>query len=424
MRKKNVLLLACMFFLVHPRLFADIAAIHANALPQETTVLAALDDAREMEPYSHVWWPEWNFPLSKRDVAKHLDKDMGSLVHALKKHPENEELLLLTGLVGRYAYNVDVKGSQDTTLSALSQAVTLDPTDVRAPWFHATFLCETLQPAEGEDEFLSLEANHPWDQLAPAFWIDYMECASHTNMPAHVLRAVDYLEKLHAGEPSDFATVVDMNRKRFDPFDPKKAYEPKEIWQGENVGEDTVLTNTTCALRLRVHGSWGIDELEYGKSGCIAVFEIGPYKGANGNISPMLIVAVDAPEENETLQDFAVKYIGQRTFDPFTPAECPISACIGIKGVQPEQFKENGGEHWQIIAFARDQPEFPGLLFEIPHDLPKPDKSAGITYYRPSQVQQRIPGKLYYLVMLDTASSIEEPALKDYEFFLQNMTVE
>jgi hypothetical protein len=45
-------------------------------------------------------------------------------------------------------------------------------------------------------------------------------------------------------------------------------------------------------------------------------------------------------------------------------------------------------------------------------------------YYRPSQTNQRIPGKLYYLVLLDVAASIEEPALKDYEFFLQNMIVE
>jgi hypothetical protein len=35
-----------------------------------------------------------------------------------------------------------------------------------------------------------------------------------------------------------------------------------------------------------------------------------------------------------------------------------------------------------------------------------------------------MPGKLYYLVMLDTAASIEEPAMKDFDFFLENLTVE
>jgi hypothetical protein len=47
-----------------------------------------------------------------------------------------------------------------------------------------------------------------------------------------------------------------------------------------------------------------------------------------------------------------------------------------------------------------------------------------VKYYRPNQIQQRISGKLYYLVLLDTAASIEEPALKDFDFFLKNLTVE
>ncbi len=39
MRKNTVLLLVSLYSQRSPRLFADIAAIHANALPQETAVL-------------------------------------------------------------------------------------------------------------------------------------------------------------------------------------------------------------------------------------------------------------------------------------------------------------------------------------------------------------------------------------------------
>ena len=62
MRKKSVLLLACLFTLLSPRLFADIAAIRANALPQETAVLSALDDAKQLEPYSWSWTMNWDYP--------------------------------------------------------------------------------------------------------------------------------------------------------------------------------------------------------------------------------------------------------------------------------------------------------------------------------------------------------------------------
>ena len=50
--------------------------------------------------------------------------------------------------------------------------------------------------------------------------------------------------------------------------------------------------------------------------------------------------------------------------------------------------------------------------------------STGIKYFHPGQAHERIPGKLYYLLLLDTAASIEDPALKDFDFFLQNLTVE
>jgi len=87
-------------------------------------------------------------------------------------------------------------------------------------------------------------------------------------------------------------------------------------------------------------------------------------------------------------------------------------------------YKKDGDGHGRIVVFERDQPEFPGLIFEAPLEMPKSDGSESMKYYRPSQTQQRIPGKLYYLVMLDTAASIEEPAMKDFNFFLENLTVE
>jgi len=87
-------------------------------------------------------------------------------------------------------------------------------------------------------------------------------------------------------------------------------------------------------------------------------------------------------------------------------------------------YGNNGDGHGRIVVFERNQPEFPGLIFEAPTEMPKSDGSAGPKYYRPNPIKERIPGKLYYLVLLDTAASIEDPALKDFDFFLQNLTVE
>ncbi len=424
MRKNSVLLLACLFSLLSPRLFADMAAIHANALPQETAVLSALDDAKQLEPYSRSWTMNWDYPVAKDEVAARLSKDLGFLTLASKSHPENAELLLLTGLVADYAYNVDVDGSFDAAMNALGQAEKLAPGDFRAPWFRATLECQTTQPKAGGDEFLSIEAGHAWDQLPVAFWDDYIECAYITNMPAHLLRAADHLQKLGAPVSERRNAIVDLAHKRFAPFDPKKDYKPEEVWQAENRGDDTVFTSTLCGVRLRVHGNWQANRLDFANGSCVALFTTGPYQATTRPMHPSVMLLVQQPKADETLEAYTRKFQTQGSFEPFAPPQCPAQSCIAVKGVQPGTYKGDGDGRPRLVFFERDEPVFPGLIFESPLELPESDGKGGAKVYRPDQTQQRIPGKLFYLVTLDTASSIEEPALKDLEFFLRNLTVE
>jgi len=422
-RKNAALLFTFLLVLSISNGFANVAAIHADGLPQETAVLAALDDAKELEPYSHSWTMNWKFPIAKEDVATRLGKDIGFLSFALKNHPENTELLLLTGLVARYAYNLDVNGSYDIALDVLSRSQKLVPSDVRAPWFRATLLCQTTQPDSGAKEFLSIEDGHPWDQLPAAFWDDYMECASVTSMPAHVLRAAQHFDKLHAATSDMRNFLANGAQKSFDAFDQKKKYEPKDVWLGANADKDTAFTSTSCGLRLRAHGDWTVNQIGLEKGTCIALFSTGPYKATKHTLSPSILVLVRQPKENETLLDFTKNY-SKGLFELFTPPRCPAADCMALWGVQAGMYGKDGDGHGRIVVFERDQPEFPGLIFETPLEIPKSDSGEGAKYYRPSQIQQRMPGKPYYLVMLDTAASIENLAMKDFEFFLQNLSVE
>jgi hypothetical protein len=366
----------------------------------------------------------WDYPVAKDEVATRLSKDLGFLTLASKNHPENAELLLLTGLVARYAYNVDVDGSFDAAMNALNQAQKLAPADFRVGWFRATLQCQTTQPNAGGDEFLSIEAGQAWDQLPVAFWDDYIECAYITGMPAHLLRAASYMERRHAPDSKRRSEIVDLARKRFASFDPKKDYQPKEVWQAENTGDDTAFTGSLCGIRLRVHGSWQAARLDFANGSCVALFTTGPYQATTRAMHPSVMLLVQQPKEDETLEAYSKKFQTQGSFEAFAPPQCPAQSCIAVKGVQPGTYKGDGDGRSRFVFFERDEPVFPGLIFESPLELPKPDGTGGAKVYRPDQTQQRIPGKLYYLVTLDTASSIEEPALKDFEFFLRNLTVE
>jgi hypothetical protein len=426
MRRTGLLLLIIYLSFWTPRLHADIASIHASGLPQEPAVLGALDDAKQLEPYSRSYTADamWNFPVSKSEVAARLGKDLGFLTLAAKNHPDNGELLLLTGLVARYAYNVDVEGSYDTAMNALEQAQKLVPGDIRPPWFRAVLQCQTTNSTDGAAGLLSIEASHTWDQLPVAFWFDYIECAAITNMPAHVLRAASYLDKLHAPESPSLNAVVDAEKRRFEPFDPNKSYDPKDVWEGENSGQDTQFTSTMCGVRMHVRGDWSANQLVFANGSCVAYFSTGPYKAITTDLRPSILVLVQQAKPNETLAEYSKKFLTDGTFTPDQALKCPTETCTALKAVQPGMYKANGDGHGRVIFFERDEPEYPGLIFESPQGMPKSDSGSGPKFYRPNQVTQRIPGKLYYLVLLDAAASVEEPALKDYEFFLQNLTVE
>jgi hypothetical protein len=424
MRKASILLLVSLLSLSASQLRADIAAIHASALPQETAVLAALDDAKQLEPYSHFWSSEWNFPIAKDEVAKRLSKDLTSLARSVNKHQDNIELLLLTGLVARYAYNVDVGNSLETAMTVLNRAQTLDSEDIRASWFLDALQCQTLQTIPGAEGFLSLEASRPWDQLPIAFWDDYAECAYVNGMPAHVLRAGDHIRRLNAPESERRTFILDLNDKHYFPYDPGRKYKPTEVWQGENAGEDVVLTSRLCGVRLHARAVWRVDRLELSGGTCFADFGTGPYPGTVHDLFPSVMLLVQQPEEGESLESYSKKFLKDGTFEPDPALRCPVAHCIALKGIQTGMYKEDGGGRGRILFFERDQPEFPGIVFESPDGPTKPDAGSDSVVYHPEPTTQRIPGKLYYLVMLDTAASIEEPALKDFDFFLQNLAVE
>lgn len=136
------------------------------------------------------------------------------------------------------------------------------------------------------------------------------------------------------------------------------------------------------------------------------------------------MLMVQRPSEGEGLQQYALRLSKDGTVEPIGSTPCPAVPCLLIRASQPGMYGKDGDGRGRIVAFEREEPAFPGVLLESPLQIPKPDEKEGVQYFRPAQLKHRMSGKLYYVVLLDVASSIEQPALQDYEFFLKNLTVE
>lgn len=198
-------------FFLGTNVCAQLHQIDLAKLPQDAGVRTAYSNVEAVEFMAHSWSPTWSYSVPKTEVASKLSLSLAELRSAQTHAQQNEELLLLTGIVAHLAYNVDVDGTYQVAVQSFEIAEKMAPGDYRPEWFLASRHCQSNEIDAGMEQLLSLENRIPWQQLPAAFWDDYTNCSTLALMPAHTLRAIDHAVKL--GEDSSaYSSAVDIAR--------------------------------------------------------------------------------------------------------------------------------------------------------------------------------------------------------------------
>lgn len=177
---------------------AQLSQINPVQLPQDEQVKDAYSKVATVESLARNWSSNWTFDTPKEQVVSILTSSLADLRSAETKSPDNSELLLLTGLVAHFAYNVGVEDAYETAVESLERAHKVAPGDYRADWFLGIHRCQSDEIKQGMEQLLSIENRVPWQQLPVDFWDDYISCSTVSLMPAHTLRAVDHAVHLGA----------------------------------------------------------------------------------------------------------------------------------------------------------------------------------------------------------------------------------
>lgn len=418
------LTVAATLLLVTPSAIAGLKDIHPEKLPQDEAVHKAYTDALTVEGMVHSWSEKWSYGTPKKDVVSRLKASLDALQKANSANPGNEELLLLMGLVASYAYNVDIEGSHELAVDSLEEARKLAPGDYRPQWFLGSHQCQTVDlTKEGMDNLLSVERLLSWEQLPPDFWDDYIPCATVTNMPAHGLRAGDHLKMLHA-PPSDYRdTLMEAARGRLKMPDPTATYSKENAWSVKTVDSRSVFTSFVCGFSFSSPGEWRVARLAVQEGQCVVQLETGPYKNGASDVVPNILVIVRQAKTGESLDDFKKVFMRTGPFKQASVHNCPSQECQTSEAVKPGLYGSNGDGHAILTVFERRAPAFPGLALEEPTALPSPEEGK-TTHLHPNERLNRFEGTLYYLVLLDTASSVLGKAEDDFEDFLKRFQAE
>ena len=413
---------ALLLFSVSPAT-ASLKDIQTDKLPRNPAIQKVYGDALSIEPMVQVWTGTWPYSMPKEKVRSLLQESLAELKNATSLSGDNEELWLLTGLVAHYGYNVDVDESYELAAKAFAEARRLSPDDHRPDWFLGSLECQTLQTLQGMARLLSLEQHVQWEKLPVGFWDDYLYCTTITIMPAHSLRAIAHLRSLNAA-PSPYRDgLLEIAKKRIDTPDPSAAYRKEVVWRSDNSNSRVSVTNTMFGLRFVAPESWSLLVNDVSQGLTLAQIKAGPFSSPAGNVTPNILVLVRPAKPGESLEDFLNSFMRYPSAAPTRVLNCPSDTCLASHAVEAGAYKEAGDGHVTMAVFKRDAPQFPGVLFEEPVAIPGPN-SQKPSYFHPEQRMGRLSGTLYYLVALDTASSVIEKADEAYENFLKQFQVE
>ena len=403
---------------------ASLNDIQKQKLPQNPAIMKAMAEVSAVEDMVWEWTEKWPYDAPKEKVVATLSTSLAELKKQTEAAPDNVELLLLTALVAHYAHNVDVDGAAQTAIDLLERVHKLAPNEYRYGWFLGLHYCQIAHIKEGTDLMLSVESSMEWQRLPAGFWDDYIFCAEIANMPAHELRAADHLSKLKAPASARRDSMIEVAVTRQKTPDIAATYPFKDVWTSDKNIAGLTFFNSMFGLAVWSKGEWRVEPHDITQGMVTVQFLAGPHTGKAGNVSPGLIVRARQPKPGETLSDFLIQaWPNGPVLKPANVVACPVRECLAAEAVQPGTYGPNGDGHFLFTAFQRDEPEFPGLMFEAPHNLPQ-SETPGMQYFHPADHWHRFRGTIYYLVVLDTAESAFGDAKQDYTAFLKGIRVE
>jgi hypothetical protein len=415
---KRLLILA--FAFSSATCFANLEYIDIRKISGEEKYLRAYTYLKENQRYYRNWSPDWTFDKPKSGFIRSL-RDCYTLFSTIS--PKNEELFLLLGDISDYRYNLDDSLSYYKAIENYDSAIAQSPDDYRGYWFLGEHYSGSNGPVLAIENFFKAEKLLPADQPAD-FWGSYAFATMAANMPSHCLYGMNK-EKTILGKPGYFETKLGPTvYARFQKLDPNKDYKNTDIWNLQKADRWTFIARP-LGISLSVDSTWKLSVFGYKDHG--SAFMITPDGIANqaGKTITYTIAVImkDAgPKDNlaDYAESFIEKYPDKTRISLFPKYEHSIAYEIKDKSM----YQEIGGAHFYIIGVERSDPAYPGLLLEDAQTVPK-SQSGKMAFYRPGPVQARFPGRIFYVILLDSCEDIFEKSSTLFkEMFEKNIRIE
>lgn len=416
MAKFYITLFICAFICVPG--FANIDHINMDKISTEATQIKHFNFIKDHKKYYDRWTQNWTHDQPKASLITAL-KDAYTSFSAIPQ--QNTELQLLLGDISHYLYNMEVSETFQLAVKNYELAIKSSPEDVRGYWFLGYHFGLANVIPKAIDQF-ALAQKMQLGVHAGGFWNDYAYVSTVAGMPSTTVYAMKKA-KLAFGKPGAFENEFGpQTRAHFTEIQPDQQYKNIEIWDALK-GEIVSFISRPLGVKLLLDSTWRVNIPDYKNRQGVFVITPPTLKNKEGkDIGYTMLLMLKVAGEGEQLSSYVEKLVGKYPTRQKISFSNKYDQMIAYEIKDKNMYPHLGGGHLYTVGIERDNPEDPGLLLEQPVVLPM--KANGqMTYARANQSQNRFPGKIFYVFLLDSCEDIHEQSLETFRSFLEKQLI-
>ncbi|HLP12608.1 MAG TPA: hypothetical protein VK177_11800 [Flavobacteriales bacterium] len=396
------------------RSFAQINAIDTKKIPGIKTVQADVDFVLTNVPYYQSWaGSEWKHEVSKEAISLHL-KESYTKIKALPKHNIETELLL--GQICHYFHNLDYENHVEDGITHFKKAIAMSKKDYRGYWLLGDLLASATMTRDGMNNMLTAEKLLPAKPHAE-FWNSYAYYAYLAMMPRHSAKGFSEYRKITGKAASSEEFMLPLINSQLPLPSADSTYDARRTW---SFSLDTLatFTNTMMGFSIKVDTAFQINPMPAKEGRC--ALTLGEPRKNNGKPGYSIFFLATAVDKGP-IEEYLKKYMQGNDAAKDVQFKTLKSKHIAKEVTNKDYYPDQGGAHLYFIAFDRDEPMEPGMIFEKPYEMPRGE---GIRFVNPVTGFKRYPGKIRYIIMLDACETIHNESLEGLNEFIRNLKVE
>jgi hypothetical protein len=244
-------------------------------------------------------------------------------------------------------------------------------------------------------------------------------------MPSHVLLGVKQAKQTKTKKSKEIInTLAQYAKDQLKEPPQDQPLEPEQIWTGFQDAGAIKYRNRMFGLSLQVPDGWLARTTGYQNNSAAIFIKPPTKKGLAGSVSSTILCLAHQAQPGEGIADFTSKILDPRYSFEEAQSNLDWDGVKAYQGKADDLYSDEAGANNYLIAFSRKAPEQPGILLEFPVVINKPDSETGISYYQSQAEYNRLPGEIYYLLILDTTESVFQESKEEFDLILRNLIVE